>query len=94
MRLSSASFLAILIAPILAASAASIKAQRWALRAQKAPDNVLSLDSAQFDELVAREGRDYSVSLLLTALDPGFKVRGEPELVLEGTAMPEVGGPS
>jgi hypothetical protein len=87
MRLSFAPLLALLLAPVLAASAASIKAQRWALRAHKTPDNVLSLDSASFDELVAREGRDYSVSLLLTALDPGFKVRCFLRVVLDQEAL-------
>lgn len=75
MRFSSSSLLPLLLAPVLAASAASIKAQQWALKAHKSADNVLSLDSAAFDKLVQREGRDYSVSLLLTAIEPGFKVR-------------------
>lgn len=67
-----------LLAPVLlllsSANALSTKAQRYDLKASKSADHVLDLNSQEFDDLISREGRDFSISVLLTALEPGFKV--------------------
>jgi hypothetical protein len=57
------------------ASALSNKAQRYALKSAAAPDHIVKLDSASFDDLTGDKERDYGVTVVLTALDPGFKVR-------------------
>ncbi|CED83070.1 Oligosaccharyltransferase, gamma subunit [Phaffia rhodozyma] len=63
---------ALLLRPTLSA-ALSIKAQRWAHKAASSPDHVAQLDTASFEDLTNNKDRDYSVTVLLTALDSGFK---------------------
>jgi hypothetical protein len=55
--------------------AISRKAQRYASQAVSSPDNVLILNNESYDDLLAEKERDYSVSVVLTAMDAGFKVR-------------------
>jgi len=50
-----------------------MKGQRFASKAASSKDGILKLDSSSYDELTGGE-RDYSVSVVLTAMDPGFKV--------------------
>ncbi|KAL7414619.1 putative dolichyl-diphosphooligosaccharide-protein glycotransferase [Mrakia frigida] len=62
----------LLLVPSLASAALSMKGQRLAAKAASSKDGILKLDSASYDELVGGD-RDYSVSVVLTAMDPGFK---------------------
>lgn len=57
------------------ASALSIKGQKYAAKAASSSSHVVELDSTSYDDLVSDKGRDYAVTVLLTALNPNFKVR-------------------
>lgn len=62
------------------AGAISIKAQKYEAKAAASNSHVVTLDSASYDDLTSDKGRDYAVTVLLTALDPQFKVHTQPEL--------------
>jgi hypothetical protein len=62
----------LLLAPSLAA-ALSLKGQKFASRAASSKDGVLKLDSNSYDEITGGD-RDYTVAVVLTAMDASFKV--------------------
>lgn len=61
--------LPLLSLPLLAIASS---AEHWATLASKSKDGVIKLDSQSYDDLLSAD-RDYSVSVVLTALPAQFK---------------------
>jgi hypothetical protein len=56
-------------------SALSNKGQKYAAKAASSRDGIVKLDSASYSDLIGAQERDYAVAVVLTAMDPSFKVR-------------------
>ena len=48
-------------------------AAEWATQASKAKDGIIKLDSQSYEELIAGSDREYSVTVMLTAMPAQFK---------------------
>jgi hypothetical protein len=61
---------------LLSLSAQAINKSHFKAKAKSSPNGIIQLDSNSYEELIAStaaEPRDYSVTILLTALDEQYK---------------------